>query len=351
GETLRKGKACYEIRVEIDSAEPSKWLRAELVLNHVRATGQILRVYPPRDAFMKDGFGGRFLLWVAAEVTAAELRNRVSVDLLKRLDIVPLRKSAREAEPAVPDKPLSEPSAKRDGTATGSASSVSSFLNTVRVPVHKLDSLLHLIGELVIANSGMKLLENRLREKYHDDLIKGDMSLLNDQLMKITLGLQTDVLNMRMLPIGTVFGAFHRIVRDLSKQEGRNVNLVVSGMDTELDKKIIDAIGEPLMHLVRNAVDHGIEPPDERSRSGKSATGTITLSASQSGNRILVSVRDDGRGVDPAVIRRRAAETGLVTREQAAGMSDDEALEFIFRHGFSTSEPVSYTHLRAHESA
>ncbi|MDM7925374.1 MAG: Hpt domain-containing protein, partial [bacterium] len=254
-ETLRKGKACYEIRIEIDSAEPTKWLRAELVLNHVRATGRILRVSPPRDAFMKDGFDGRFLLWVAAELPPAEIRNRVSVDLLKRLDVVPLRKSAAEAAPAVPDKPLSEPFEKREGASTGSASSAPSSVNTVRVPVHKLDGLLHLIGELVIANSGMKLLENRLREKYHDDLIKGDMSLLNDQLMKISLGLQTDVLNMRMLPIGTVFGAFHRIVRDLSKQEGKDVNLAVSGMDTELDKKIIDAIGEPLMHLVRNAVD------------------------------------------------------------------------------------------------
>jgi two-component system, chemotaxis family, sensor kinase CheA len=335
-ELMKKGKRCHEIRVEIDPVEPSKWLRAELVINHVRKAGEIVRVSPPQETFLQTGFDGRFRLWVASDLSAGELLERVTVDLLKRLDVVPLSKSSltggRPARPGSSDRTA--------GLPGGPAMAVSSAVNTIRVPVHKLDSLMHFIGELVIANSGMKLVENRLKEKYNDDLIKSDMNLLNDQLTKVTLGLQTDVLNMRMLPIGTVFGQFHRIVRDLARREGKDVEFVVSGEDTELDKKVIDAMGEPLMHLVRNAVDHGIEPSAERSASGKPGRGTLTLAASQSGNRILVSVKDDGRGIDPARLRARAVDTGFLTREQALETSDDEALSLVFEPGFSTSEKV-----------
>jgi two-component system chemotaxis sensor kinase CheA len=333
----KKGKSGYEIRVDIDPAEPVKWLRAELVISHAQKAGEIVRVSPPREAFMKKEFDGRFRIMLTSAMPVEEVRKEVTVDLLKRLEVIPLSKKS-----AIPvRRPRPTPSRRTDGSSDVSPQMLASALNTIRVPVHKLDSLMHLIGELVIANSGMKLVENRLRAKYSDDLVKNDMNLLTDQLTKVTLGLQTDVLNLRMLPIGTVFNQFGRILRDLAKLEAKEVELVIAGEETELDKKVIDAIGEPLMHMVRNAVDHGIETPEERRLCGKPGRGTITLAASQSGNRILISVKDDGRGIDPAKVRSRAVDMGLLPREQAAGMGDEDALRLVFEPGFSTSEKVN----------
>ena len=336
-EVMKKGKACYEIRIHIDPAEPTKWLRAELVINRAQKAGEIVHVSPPRETFMQKGFNGRFRMWMTSAMPAEDIRKEVAVDLLKGLDVVPLsKKSLISGRPA-----RSVLSQMTTGSPDSSLQTLSSALNSIRVPVHKLDSLMHLIGELVIANSGMKIVENRLRVKYSDELIKNDMNLLTDQLMKVTLGLQNDILNLRMLPIETVFNQFGRILRDLAKLEAKDVELVIAGEETELDKKVIDAIGEPLMHIVRNAVDLGIESSEERSLSGKPGRGTITLTASQSGNRIMISVKDDGRGIDLVKVRAKAVDTGLLSREQAIEMGDDEALKLVFEPGFSTSEKVN----------
>jgi two-component system chemotaxis sensor kinase CheA len=148
-------------------------------------------------------------------------------------------------------------------------------------------------------------------------------------------------MKIRMLPISRIFRKFPRVVRDLSLEKGKEINLVIRGEKTDLDKSILDAIGEPLLHLVRNAVDHGIEPPAERERKGKPRTGSVTLSASPEGNQIVIEVADDGAGIDPDRLRRKAVEAGIKTRDEADRLSDDEALNLIFLSGFSTAEKVT----------
>jgi two-component system chemotaxis sensor kinase CheA len=212
---------------------------------------------------------------------------------------------------------------------------------TLRVEAQRVDKILNLVGELVIGRSMIGQVLSELLERYRkDDLVKR-LGETNAFMEKALSQLQKNVMKIRMLPISRIFRKFPRVVRDLSLEKGKEINLVIRGEKTDLDKSILDAIGEPLLHLVRNAVDHGIEPPAERERKGKPRTGSVTLSASPEGNQIVIEVADDGAGIDPDRLRRKAVEAGIKTRDEADRLSDDEALNLIFLSGFSTAEKVT----------
>ena len=161
------------------------------------------------------------------------------------------------------------------------------------------------------------------------------------QIDLMTTELQLAVMKTRMVKIGKVFNRFPRVIRDLSKMTGKKVRLEIFGEETELDKTLIEEINDPLVHMVRNSVDHGIEPPEEREKLGKDPTGTITLSAEQEGNNIIISIEDDGRGIDPEKIKAKAIEKGIITPEKAAEMNRNDILNLIFAPGFSTAQKVS----------
>ena len=162
-----------------------------------------------------------------------------------------------------------------------------------------------------------------------------------DALERLASELHTAILQLRMVPVAQVFRSFPRLVRDMAQRLDKNVTLITRGETTETDKAIVDLLFEPLMHLVRNALDHGIETPDQRRAAGKPEFGTITLAASRSGDRVVVDVIDDGRGIDPAMIRRKAAERGLLSVDELAALSDEQAIKLIFSAGFSTASEVS----------
>jgi len=204
---------------------------------------------------------------------------------------------------------------------------------TVRVDIEKLDTLMDLMGELVIARS--RILETL--KKYNIKEI--DESLT--QLSRITLDLQNVVMKIRMVPIAFVFNRFPRMVRDLAKKMNKEINFIMRGEDTELDRTFVEEIGEPLLHLLRNAIDHGIEPKEERIAKGKPPVGTLILSARHEGNNVVIEVEDDGRGIDKEKILRKAIERGLVDESKATSLSDQEILNFLFVPGFSTKEKVS----------
>lgn len=214
---------------------------------------------------------------------------------------------------------------------------------TIRVETSRLESVLNLVGELVLSRNMLIKTTSRLSESYPEDK---NVSVLSDTIASldhVTTDLQWAVMKTRMQPIGRVFNKFIRMVRDLSRSMEKDVDLVIFGEDTELDKNIIEDIGDPLVHLVRNAVDHGIEKPEEREMTGKPRKATLKLSAFHEGKDVVIEVSDDGKGIDPDVIKRKAVEKGLVSEADAERMNEKDILKFIFSPGFSTAEKVTDT--------
>ena len=204
---------------------------------------------------------------------------------------------------------------------------------TVRVDTGRLDDIMNLVGELVLVRNRLANLEASVANE--------DMSVAVSNLDLVTSDLQAAVMKTRMQPIKKVFGRFPRVVRDLSRNLGKDVELILVGEETDLDKNLVEALADPLIHLVRNSVDHGIEMPDVRLSHGKSKKGTITLSARQEGENILLSIEDDGAGIDPTVIKNIAINKGVIDADSAVRLSDEECYSLIFMPGFSTKEAIS----------
>jgi two-component system chemotaxis sensor kinase CheA len=213
--------------------------------------------------------------------------------------------------------------------------------NILRVDAGRIDNVLNLVGELIIGKSMLQQALNEFAKRYPKEPVRGKFADAMAFQARVLNDLQRSVMKIRMVPVDQLFRRFPRMVRDVARQCGREVDLELSGQETDLDKGILDAIAEPLTHLVRNAVSHGIEPPDERRSLGKSPRGKIRLNAFHQGNQVVVEISDDGRGMNAQRIRAKAAELGLITAQDASRLSDPEALELIFRPGFSTAEEVT----------
>ena len=212
---------------------------------------------------------------------------------------------------------------------------------TIRVDIKRLDTVFNLVGELVLGKNRLLKIASTLEEKYPNDPSVSDLIETSEFLQLISTELQMAVMKTRMQPVKKVFNKFPRLVRDLARSHGREVELIIKGEETEVDKSVIENIADPLVHLIRNAIDHGIEPPEEREASNKSRTGKIVLSAAQEGNNIVIFVVDDGRGIDVEKIKNKAIEKGLITQKRAESMSTKELLDLIFLPGFSTADKVS----------
>jgi two-component system, chemotaxis family, sensor kinase CheA len=215
--------------------------------------------------------------------------------------------------------------------------------NTLKVNFEKLDELLNLMGELVIHRTTLVNLEKRLREQVEDRELLEAFSESSQLIEKSTTDLRQAIMKARMLPVKTVFQRFQRLARDLSVSHGKEIQLLFEGEETELDKTVIDEIGEPLLHLIRNAIDHGLEPPAERRALGKPQIGALTLRARHESNHIVIAVADDGRGMPPERIRGQAVARGILESGAAQTMTDAEILQLVFLPGFSTSSEVTET--------
>ena len=213
--------------------------------------------------------------------------------------------------------------------------------STVRVDVKRLDDLMNQVGELVLERNRMIQLHSDYQFGLDPAEFSDEFGKLSKRLNFVTSELQMQVLKMRMLPVEKVFKKFPRIVRNLARDLGKEVDLQIIGEETELDRSVVDEIGDPLIHLIRNALDHGLEPPDERLAAGKPRCGTVVLAAAHEGNQIVISIKDNGRGIDPDRVSRKALEKGLITEEQLASMGSREILDLLFLPGFSTKEQAT----------
>ncbi|HBG07576.1 MAG TPA: chemotaxis protein CheA [Geobacter sp.] len=249
---------------------------------------------------------------------------------------VPAPRAAAPA-PQLKAVPAKEPAAK-PAAAKGEELADNS---TVRVDVKRLDDLMNQVGELVLERNRMIQLHTDFQGGIDPGGFGDDFGKLTKRLNFVTSELQMQVLKMRMLPVEKVFKKFPRIVRNLARDLGKEVDLQIIGEETELDRSVVDEIGDPLIHLIRNALDHGLETPDERLAAGKSRSGTVVLAAAHEGNQIVISIKDNGRGIDPDRVSRKALEKGLVTEEQLAVMGSREILDLLFLPGFSTKEQAT----------
>lgn len=245
----------------------------------------------------------------------------------------------RLAEPAAQMGPSTAPPPAEE--AVDPALVASPHGRSLRVEQGKIDRLMGLIGEMVVARNALPFLAQRAEKVYGSREMAREIKAQHAVINRVTEEMQDAIMRIRMTPISVVFQRFPRLVRDVSRKLGKEVELVLDGEETEADKAIIEALGDPLVHLVRNSLDHGLESAAERRACGKAPAGRLAIRAHQEGDRILVDISDDGRGIDPARIRAKAVEKGIVDAAAAAAMDDAEAIQLIFAAGFSTAETIS----------
>ena len=341
-EAAQQGSQAWLCRVEIAPGCTMKLARAHLIHNRLREVGTMLDIAPPlEESEGDDAFRFMSFLVLSRE---DEHRLRTTVEQISDLRSVTVEPFGSPAAAATDAKAAAAPAHSPDEASAESAKPAHDLkrsTQTVRVDVDRLESLMNLVGELVIDQTRILQLGNKLSERYQSDETVGELSEITNHLMRVISDLQEGVMKSRMLPIEQLFNRFPRMVRDLATALNKEVHLQLHGQETELDRSVIEEIGDPLIHLIRNAIDHGIEPTDVRLERGKPAKGTIRLTASHQENQVVLTVEDDGGGMDPQRIKESALLKGMITPQEAEEMAEHQWLSFIFHPGFSTSSTVS----------
>ncbi len=320
---LADGRRVVQINATLSEDVQIPSVRAYMILAALAELGETLACSPTPDAV--ETFAGTEVdVWMVSERADSELAAVVSsVSDVAHVEVFEAVSDAavETGDEVVDDTPKEAPKKAAKGSST------------VRVDAERLDQLMHFMGELVLHRTQVEALA-----------ANADVPGLSQAMQNLTRtshALQAMVMQVRMIPVEAVFLRFPRLVRDLSTRLGKQVELELVGKDTELDRTVVDALGDPLVHLIRNSLDHGLEGPEERQAAGKPATGTLRLSARHAGGNVVIDVRDDGRGIDPAKVAKKAVERGLLTEDQTASVDSARAVELLFHPGFSTAEVTS----------
>ena len=339
-----QGLQGYIVRINIQDTCVLKAARAFLVFKAIETVGETIKSLPDAQAIEDEKFDFSFSVVVTSAKTMDEIQAAVmNVSEVKSVDIALIDESKCEQKEAA--EQTTEKAAAATGTATAAQTKAPSTTakkpvvnRSVRVDIDKLDDLMNLVSELIIAKNGLVSISPA-------DLVRDEKnSSFRDQveyLERITTNIHQSVMKVRMVPIESVVNRFPRMIRDLSKKLDKKMELFMSGEETELDRTVIDEIGDPLQHILRNAADHGLESNEERIKAGKPEVGSIFLSAYQEGNNVVIEVRDDGHGIDVEKVKAKALERGTITPDQAETMSDKEIIDLLFRPSFSTAEKIS----------
>lgn len=338
GELKKEGKNIFGLTVFMKESCILKAARAFLAIRVLEKMGEVYKTVPELNKIEEEEFGSDFSLIFVTEENMGEVRKKVCKvteiqDVLIDRIIVPSKEA--ESKPAETKK---EAIGKTGGAGTAVKQTAKPVINrSVRVDIEKLDILMNLVSELIIAKNGLVSMNN-------EESAEKNQAGFNEQieyLERVTTNLHESVMKVRMVPIESILNRFPRMIRDLSKKLDKKMELFLSGEDTELDRTVIDEIGDPLMHLLRNAADHGLEANEDRRKKGKPEVGSIFLEAYQDGNNVVIEVRDDGAGIDVGKIRKKALEKGALSPEQAESMSEKEYIDLLFKPSFSTADKIS----------
>ncbi|NGM81132.1 chemotaxis protein CheA [Paenibacillus sp. 7124] len=355
-QSIQEGNQVLFIEVSLRKDSQLRAVRAYMVFELLERNGEVVKTFPSVQDIEQEKFEYSFSLYYITQKTAEEMQSLImgvseiesvtslalDTESLSQLGQAAVaataeaappeikREDASTPAPATQAKPAAAPKeeAKKTPAKSGGAPS-----RTIRVDIDRLDVLMNLLSELLI---------DRVRlEQLASDIQSTELTETVEHMSRVSGDLQNIVMKLRMVPVDTVFNRFPRMIRDLAKSLDKKVDLIITGAETELDRTVVDEIGDPLVHLLRNALDHGIEPVSDRIATGKSETGTIHLRAFHSGNHVFIEIQDDGAGISREKVLNSAIKKGIVTPEQAAAMSDNEAHQLLFAAGFSTAEVIS----------
>lgn len=337
-QSYEQGFCAYEITVTLREDCLLKSARAYLVFDALEKIGEIIKAVPPVEDLEAEQFEQEFTVTLLTKEEEQTLRDTVlGISEIQEVEVLILeptlftgesdkrKASVEEINPTVSE----EPSTKHEFVKKQNAN----LQRTIRVNIDRLNSVMNLFEELVIDRGRLEQIASEID---HPELME-----TVEKISRVTSNLQTNILNIRMVPIEMVFNRFPKMIRQLSRELGKKIRLEITGQDTELDRTVIDEIGDPLIHLLRNSADHGIEMPEERKALGKPEEGKILLKAYHSGNHVFIEVEDDGAGIDRDKVLQKALEKGTVSHEESDRLTDQEIYELIFASGFSTAEKVS----------
>ncbi|MBF1041140.1 MAG: chemotaxis protein CheA, partial [Lachnospiraceae bacterium] len=350
---LSDGKKVYGITVHIMESCVLKAARAFLVLKGLEEIGEIALCEPSMQDIEDEKFDTTFSLLLVTEDTIDHVRTIAEeVSEIQKVDVgdydvknsknseddshapAPAAQASKQAANVPVPQPKS-PAADRNTPPVKKPAGKSGVSRTIRVDIEKLDSMMNLVSELIIAKNSL------ISTTQSEELSNNAVNERIEYLESVTTNLHESVMKVRMVPIENALQKFPRMIRDLNKSLGKKMELTMTGEDTEMDRTVVDEIGDPLMHLLRNSADHGIETPDVRISRGKPEVGQIFLHAYQDGNSVVIEVGDDGNGIDADVVKAKAIEKGVVTPEQAEALTEQQCVELLFHPGFSTAKNVS----------
>lgn len=350
-EAAAMGLTVHEVLVTLSAECMLKAARAFMVVNRLEEMGEIIKAVPSVEAIENEEFAQDFTLWIATSRQGSEIHDaafrisEVASVEVKELtaDSYPSAEAQASEEKQTEISPAEkEPERKKNAPSPGEphpgprqsrGENAKKLHQTVRVETDRLDKLMNLVGELVIGRARIERLVQEARLRDFDEPLS--------QLGRISGDIQELVTKLRMVPVSFIFERFPRLVRDLSRTMGKEIDLVLEGQETELDRTVIDEIGDPMVHIIRNCMDHGIETPADRRAAGKSEKGRIRIAAYQEGSGVIIEVTDDGKGIDAAKVRAKALANGVITEEESLSMSEEDVVNLIFLPGFSMAEKVT----------
>ncbi|MCM3717138.1 chemotaxis protein CheA [Fictibacillus phosphorivorans] len=337
-QSKEQGFHAYELSINLRKDCILKAARVYMVFEVIEQIGEIIKAVPAVDMLEAEQFDSDFKLSVLTQESGEEVKQRIlkvsEVDKVVVSEIYPgMLNDSVHSESEHPAEKVSNSSEtkKENSSAHSTGSTVSG--KTIRVNIDRLDQLMNLFEELVIDRGRLEEISKMLKSPELNETV--------ERMNRVSGDLQNIILTMRMVPIEQVFNRFPRMVRGLAKDLAKNVNLEILGAETELDRTVIDEIGDPLVHLLRNSIDHGIEKPAARIAAGKNETGTIYLRAYHSGNHVFIEIEDDGAGINRQRVVDKALENGIITKEMSENLSDKQCFELLFASGFSTAEVIS----------
>ncbi|PLR97258.1 chemotaxis protein CheA [Bacillus sp. T33-2] len=341
-QSKEQGFEVYELAISLREDCLLKAARVYMIFEVLEKTGEVIKSNPPVEQLEDEQFDQEFSITLVSKESADDIKSKVmKVSEVVKVEIQPvsldgfseLDQPVQEAPstPVKEDKPdgQEEPPA----TETKTAAKSNGGNKTIRVNIERLDILMNLFEELVIDRGRL--------EQISRELNNGELHETVERMSRISGDLQNIILNMRMVPVETVFNRFPRMVRQLARDLNKKINLEIIGAETELDRTVIDEIGDPLVHLIRNSLDHGVETPAERKAKGKSEEGTVVLRAYHSGNHVFIEIEDDGAGISREKVISKAISKGILTRQAADALTDNQVFDLIMASGFSTAEKIS----------